>query len=390
MNNIRDIRIRDRQISEFNKFWNKWNNRAYTQHLNQLNKDLFYFGCKLEPNEEDEEYYDLVALANNTMFGAKHPILYAYHIDELFEDDMYEEVRDALVGNIDDQDEKYDYYLTIDDIIKWVIKMNEEDGTNYDGIIVEDIHDTGPRGSWLDSQGTDIVTLVSSNQIKAITNKNPSSSNNINEEILEDTEYPCYVFRSVYEVKNMLLRNDKAYRIFYDANKDIYLLGDADYFIHDDLLVSAIEQGLYPDLKYYERHSYVDDNVEKDKVMYIIYTPNNLIKDTVGADLGEDGYNDLYKYDKFVITTRDADWKKCPLSKVLGQYKHFKHSYTADENNNYSKEIIEINEDKIKAYHSTEANFNKFDAHYIGSGAGTSYGEGFTLQVTLLMSMVKH
>lgn len=229
-NNVKDSRIRDRQILAFNKFWNKWNNKGDISYLGQINNDLRPFNCRLEPNEDDNDYYDLIELGNNSLYGGKHPVMYAYSIDELFEDDMYEEVRDALVGNIDDPDEKYDYYLTVDDIIKWVIHMNEEDNTNYDGIILADIHDTGPRGSWLDSETTDVVTLISSNQIKSITNKNPTNRNSINEDDNVENSKATQGTGKTYRIPSYLIRQlskdygrDNAYRQFMGWYKPVIL-----------------------------------------------------------------------------------------------------------------------------------------------------------------------
>ncbi|WP_300924595.1 hypothetical protein [uncultured Clostridium sp.] len=59
--------------------------------------------------------------------------------------------------------------------------MNQTEGTNYDGVIVEDISDIGPHGQLMGSNTTDIITLVSGNQIKSIKNKYPSTSMHINE-----------------------------------------------------------------------------------------------------------------------------------------------------------------------------------------------------------------
>lgn len=181
---IKDKQIRDKEISTFKKFWSYWEyNINFTEDdLEDINDVLYNFNRKLELNtdyDDEEEYYDLIALEQNTLFGNEYTILRAYKLEELFDDDMYEEFRDAVVGDFElDPD---DYTYTMDNIVKWVLLMNREDGTNYDGIIVEDIWDIGPEGSIFTPRSTDVITLKSSNQIKSITNKNPSSSNNINE-----------------------------------------------------------------------------------------------------------------------------------------------------------------------------------------------------------------
>ena len=189
-NNIKDSTIRDKEIRSFERFWNKWSDKWYldSDDVDDINKDLFYFNCKLIPSSErkdnsnyttEDGYYDLYRLDSNTQFGNKHIILYAYTLEELFDSYMYEEVRDALVGNYEEYPEDFSY--TIDNLIKFVILMNEEDSTNYDGIIIPDITDIGPHGNMFSEKTTDIVTLVSSNQIKRITNINPTDSDDIDE-----------------------------------------------------------------------------------------------------------------------------------------------------------------------------------------------------------------
>ena len=212
-NNIKDPTIRDKEIRSFERFWNKWSDKWYLDNddVDDINKDLFYFNCKLIPSSErkdnsnyttEDGYYDLYRLDNNTQFGNKHIILYAYTLEELFDSYMYEEVRDALVGNYEEYPEDFSY--TIDNLIKFVILMNEEDGTNYDGIIIPDITDIGPHGNMFSEKTTDIVTLVSSNQIKRITNVNPTDSDDI-DEAFEITEN---VSREDQELALSILEDD--------------------------------------------------------------------------------------------------------------------------------------------------------------------------------------
>ena len=189
-NNIKDKNIRNKQLNAFEKFWKKYADKWLDEtDLSSINRDLFYFNCKIIPSSErkdnsnyttEDGYYDLYDLGNNTLFGNKSIKLYAYTLEELFDSYMYEEIRDALVGDFEEYPDDFSY--TIDNLIKFVILMNEEDGTNYDGIIIPDIMDVGPKGSpFMDGSTTDVVTLISSNQIKLINNLNPTSSSNITE-----------------------------------------------------------------------------------------------------------------------------------------------------------------------------------------------------------------
>ena len=72
--------------------------------------------------------------------------------------------------------------------------ISNVDDKNYDGVIFKNIND-----SWTDDEDIDDISTVfvafEPNQIKAITNKTPSNSNNINEELLyhgQDDEFPRY------------------------------------------------------------------------------------------------------------------------------------------------------------------------------------------------------
>ncbi len=185
--NIKDKKLRDKQVAYFDRIWNKWNNKSISEEdLEELNQDLFYLGFEVKSTldrEEDnsnygtdEEWYDLYKLDQNTKFGKKHIVEYSYSLEELFDNDMYDTLKSDIIG----EDEE-DYYFTTDDIVKLVLLMNKEDGTNYDGIIIPDISDIGPTGSLFSNITTDYVTLKSSNQIKSVNNMNPTSSNRIDE-----------------------------------------------------------------------------------------------------------------------------------------------------------------------------------------------------------------
>lgn len=194
--NIKDKTIRNKQLDYFNKVWNKWNNKQISEEdLEKLNNDLFYLGFEVkssldreEDNQDygtDEEWYDLYKLDQNTKFGKKHIVEYSYSLEELFSDDMYATMKEDIIG-IDEGD----YYFTTDDIVKMVLLMNKEDNTSYDGIIIPDISDIGPTSSLFSNITTNYVTLKSSNQIKAVSNLNPTNSNRIDEKVEDIKTYP--------------------------------------------------------------------------------------------------------------------------------------------------------------------------------------------------------
>lgn len=177
-----------------------------------------------------------------------------------------------------------------------------------------------------------------------------AKSHKLREEFI-DTDRTIFATQNVYEAKNLLMRNDKAYRIVYDKKQKLFLIGNTDDVIHMDMIEVAIDSGYFAGMSRWQIPEYMDDAPANNKAVIAIYTPNKLIKETNGADLGEDGYDDLYVYDDFVVTTRDSNWKLCPLSVALGQYK--KHltfgAWTQDKWGNDVHSIIEVDEELTEA-----------------------------------------
>lgn len=194
--NIKDDELRKHQLELFDKIFNKWKGRfiSYGDYeFKELNKDLHTLNLELRPSEiysndaedEDIDIFDLFYLGNNSFFGAEHPIEPSYTVDELFDDDMYDQLKEDILGISEEYGD--DYFFSTDDIVRYVISLNETKGTNYDGIVIPDIYDSK---SMFGLKGTDYITLKSSNQIKLITNENPTTSNRIDEEKLyHGTDY---------------------------------------------------------------------------------------------------------------------------------------------------------------------------------------------------------
>lgn len=180
--NIKDDKLRQRQITLFDRLFNKWKDKIIDMsdyRFNNLNSDLRTLNLELRPSDkydsdtdpEDIDLFDLYDLGKNSFFGAEHPIFYQYYTDELFSDDMYEELKNEIIG-----EDPNDYYFSTDDVVRYVLSLED----NYDGIIIKDIHDSKEMFSL---SATDVITLSSSNQIKLISNKQPTRSQKINEDI---------------------------------------------------------------------------------------------------------------------------------------------------------------------------------------------------------------
>lgn len=145
--------------------------------LGRLNELLSYLTVHLKPtgrkDSDGNAVYDLHRDANGLSRGV---LMYAYTLDELLHDeDAYAELRDQVLGSQDD------YYLTTDDVINAVLYMNDYKRENYDGVVFENIADRGPKGMMFGADATDIVTLKSANQIKRISNLNPTDADGLDE-----------------------------------------------------------------------------------------------------------------------------------------------------------------------------------------------------------------
>lgn len=241
--NIKDDKVREKELRLFDTIFNKWKGKIldYSDfRFVELNNDLRKLNLVLRPSEQydsdtdpsDIDLFDLWNLGKNGAFGSSYIMEYQYYTDELFSDDMYEELRNDIIG-----EDPNDYYFTTDDIVRYVLLMNEEDGTNYDGIIIKDIMDSTSMFSEI---ATDYITLKSSNQIKAITNKTPTSSDNIDETLTENVgstqshikqgllpEHLFIDYKSMFQSPTEKKLNES--EILNDVEYDLELDGDIEY-----------------------------------------------------------------------------------------------------------------------------------------------------------------
>lgn len=216
--NIQDKYIREIQKKEFERIFNKWESLyPDSSDINKINNDLFTFGYRIDLVDEDENVVDLVKLPSNSLFGSERVVMKEYTLTDLFDITEYgNEFKENILGDISDTTEDTDYFFDTDTIVKWVLFLNETRNTNYDGVIVSDILDIGPRGSMFNSQGTDLVTLKSANQIKLISNLFPTNSSKINESensnlnnSERDSEGNLLSSQQVQFFKNSSIRNSR-------------------------------------------------------------------------------------------------------------------------------------------------------------------------------------
>lgn len=185
--NIRDNNLKSRELQFADRVWELMGRYIGPAHINEVNRLLKPLGMAIKPSKDRPSEYDDCGYGK---FSGEYDLYYgnnieefSYPFNEYFEDpDEYPCLTLCdLLKNVEDVDEIKSTNTT-NDIVRLVISMNEEDGTNYDGIIIKDIGDNGPTGDMFAPNSDIYITLKSGNQIKSIDNKNPTESNRIDEE----------------------------------------------------------------------------------------------------------------------------------------------------------------------------------------------------------------
>jgi len=161
----------------------------------------------------------------------------------------------------------------------------------------------------------------------------------LSEEWLDD-EHGIWMTESQYEVANMMRNSKHSLRILWDRNLKLFFVCDADLYIHRDMIEQAVEDGLYNGvISRWGIDSYVDDYGRN--VIYYIFAPKGLEKETYGADVNEDGYEGKYIYPFGTVTTRSDDrYKSSPLAKALGKYEaHYVQDGWVDD---YTPKVVQV------------------------------------------------
>lgn len=136
----------------------------------------------------------------------------------------------------------------------------------------------------------------------------------------------AFITDSPYQVRNLLMNKPKLYRILYDSNIDMYMIGDGQEVIHWDLIKAARKQGYYAEMEEFidelgdlenyvefgEGGQFLDDEEIDSYLIYMVYSPDD---DTF--ILGEDGYQFRYPLSQGVMFTRDSYLEDCDLYRVL-------------------------------------------------------------------------
>ena len=164
--------------------------------------------------------------------------------------------------------------------------------------------------------------LIAHDSLSTFTNEEIETTNKQSHQYLRE-EYigedkAIYVTESAYDVASRMKASKKSLRILRDRHLKLFFVCDVDDYIHNDMAEAALEFGYY-DFPRWKLDEYLD--MYGRNVIYYIYAPKGLEKDTYGSDVGEDGYEGKYVYSFDTVTTRSDDrYKASPLARALGKY----------------------------------------------------------------------
>ena len=136
----------------------------------------------------------------------------------------------------------------------------------------------------------------------------------------------AFITDSPYQIRDLLVNKPKLYRILYDKNIDMYMIGDGEEVIHWDLIKAARKQGYYAEMESFidelgdlenyvefgEGGQFLDDEEIESYLIYMVFSP-----DEDSFYLGEDGYQFKYPLSFGTIYTRDSYLDDCDLYKVV-------------------------------------------------------------------------
>lgn len=197
---------------------------------------------------------------------------------------------------------------------------------------------------------------------------------NINESYLTESLHKlgsdCFITDSPYDIKNLIMNKPKLYRILYDSNIDMYMIGDGNEVIHWDMITEARRQGYYANQEdfidelggtldnYVETGIYgiYDDDYEVDPyLLYMVFSPDN-----EEFMLGEDGYDGQLKFNFGYLFLREADqgvMDNCDLIKILQKLSWINESMNYE---NGMKETMDITNEVQRAVDNIMKNKSKY------------------------------
>lgn len=152
-----------------------------------------------------------------------------------------------------------------------------------------------------------------------------------------------------FEMNNYLKNNNET-RFVYDTEKKWYLVGDAENSIHINLLNDALADGYYEPFEYNGKIINADSADLDAKAGKLLYqtNPNRFLLFRTSSDQlnGEDYYYDRYKYcyvyNNYCIFSRDINFEKTSLYKVLGKPNELEFIGDIDEDEGLNESIAYV------------------------------------------------
>ena len=311
--NIKDKNARSKEMAAFDRFWGRWEGRAAEKDLPEINRGLKAFWFSIEPDEDDDTYYSLYKLDTNAKYGAKHRVLFQYSLGELFGDECRDDFKGAVLG-----EDANDYSYTTDQLVRLVLMMNEQEGSGYDGIIIPNIRDVGPKGSVFSDLATDVITIKSANQIKRIDNLSPTESDDIDESLQDGIESKLPTSDSFLEYSAQYLLPNGRFLLLDDPKTDSSAYDDSgDRGMHGEEFDFLKNAGLFKSRKEYADY--------KDSNGWIEVSDSHPEEDSCVRIMGKEPtdrqYASMAKFIDFCLS--DQGYVKIEIGKNLDFYKAF-------------------------------------------------------------------
>ena len=139
------------------------------------------------------------------------------------------------------------------------------------------------------------------------------------QERFEEIEDGIYTTQSGYDVLNRLKNKPSAYRVVYDSNTNLYIIGNAFNYIHQDRLEAAYRSGFYPEMyDEGEMKDYLDDCLYDNSLLLFSYDPEG--GSLIDTEKSSDGYTRKYVYDYGTYYCNElTPLEDFPLYKILGE-----------------------------------------------------------------------
>ena len=219
--------LKNRELREFeiSLFEGTLNRLKFADSVEEVNELLLPFNARVKDyGDELGDRYELFSGGGNTLFASENFVTSADDFFDLFADE--ELLKESILG-VNEEYGDDDYYYTTDQVVNLVIAMNNENGTNYDGVIIDNIFDAMTfRGR----VAMDVITIKSSNQFKNADNKNPTSNPDIRySERTGDSVSNRHLLANAFEG---ISQNSVEYKMIQDYRSHIKELNELETKLH--------------------------------------------------------------------------------------------------------------------------------------------------------------